>query len=86
MEMDLLDYIHEKYIQYCENHKIDKTAKEVEEFDEKYVIPILKQNYEAGSEMEEMFHLAVAQSEVQAFKDGFMTCMYFMIDYFKGNL
>lgn len=86
MDLDLLDFIYDGYTQYCSNCRISETVKEVEEFDEKYIKPLLKQNPKAGLEMEGIFNLALAQYGVQSFKDGFRACMHFMMECFKSDL
>ncbi len=84
MNLNLLDIIYEGYTYYyC---GINEKIEAAEEFNKKYIQPLVKQNSKAGMEMEEMFNCALAESDVQAFKNGFRACMYFMIDYLKSDL
>ncbi len=86
MNLNFLDLIYEEYTYYCLNCGIVEKVEEVEEFSKKYIKPLLKQNSKDGMKMEEMFNCALAESDVRAFKNGFRTCMHFVIDYLKGDL
>lgn len=86
MDLNFLDLIYEGCTYYCFNCGIVEKVEEVEEFKNKYIKPLLYQNSKAGMKMEEMFNSALAESDVHAFKNGFKTCLHFIIEYFKDTL
>ncbi len=86
MSTDILDLIYEKYICNCLDCKADENGEILEKFKKKYVKPLIKKNYRKGIEMDEMLNDVLAESDVQAFKNGFKTCMNFMLEYVKGDI
>lgn len=83
MNLGILDFI---YDGYSSHSRLGKDIREVEAFNKKYINPQLEKNSKEGLRMEAMFNSALAESNVQSFKNGFKVCMYFMTECINGDL
>lgn len=86
MNADFLDLIYEKYICNCLDCKADEEGERLKKFEKKYIKPLIKRNYKKGMKMDEMLNDVLAESDIRAFKNGFKTCMHFMLEYVKGDI
>lgn len=80
MHPEFLDAIYE----YCCDNKFDFIIKENTsgniQFVQEYINPMLQADQETGFKMETMFNIALAESSAQEFKNGFRTCMRFLLE------
>lgn len=75
----LLDVIYEVYNVEL-NDREERKIQAIEDFRKEYVDSAFRQDSKAGMKIEAMFNRALAESDAQAFKDGFKACMLFMME------
>lgn len=83
MDLGLLDYICDGYCSYL---RTGEDTPEIDEFKEKYIYPLLKQDPKAGLEMEAKFNSSLFECDTNSFKNGFRICIFFLIECLQGNL
>lgn len=78
MDYGILDLIYECYTDY---YYPDLYFSEKErEFDNMFIKPLAKENYEKGAKIEEMFSETLIEIRKDAFKNGFKACMRLMAE------
>lgn len=59
-----------------------KETKTEHEFYQKYISAAAKADFETGYETEEMYNAAVVEMNERDFKNGFITCLHLLKEYF----
>lgn len=85
-ELDMVELLYYEYMDYCcANGKMLTDPEGVKAFNKKYVYPLLEENSEEGEKMEVMFNRALADIDIQGFKNGFKACMNLITNCFNNE-